>query len=77
MVKDGMGEVLIGHVVTCMCPKAKIIDEIQACFTSCHSFGLGALGEEGSSKKTTASFSCVVLRGFLMHCGGFCFAYFQ
>lgn len=71
MVKDGVGEVSIGHVVTCMWPKAKIIDVIQTCFTSCHPFGLRALGGEGSSKETTASFACVVLRGFLMHCTGF------
>ena len=75
-MKDGVGEVLIGHVVTCMWPKAKIIDVIQTCFTSCHSFGLKALGGEGS-RKTTASFARVALRGFLMHCTGLCFAYFQ
>ena len=54
-----------------MWPKERLIDEIQMCFTPCHSLGLRVCGVEESSKKTTASISCVVLRGFFMHCWGF------
>ena len=55
------------NILICMWLKEKI-DGIQMCFTACHSLGWRAYGVEGSSGQTIATFPCVVLKGFFMHC---------